>query len=162
MPCGTGCSRRPPVPRLPSMSRRSSMSPPGKQQMRRREASDDPCPSRAAPLVLLHFSVPVQEPTETQRTEETAHYLVYLSGIGAISGDYLEPTEIELCDELAARFPGTVVVKNVFPYAMNNRGLTGHRIFSSLWRGIERLKIEGKERLLPNLINIRNLFQMVV
>jgi len=108
------------------------------------------------------ISVPVQEPTETQRTEETAHYLVYLSGIGAISGDYLEPTEIELCDELAARFPGTVVVKNVFPYAMNNRGLTGHRIFSSLWRGIERLKIEGKERLLPNLINIRNLFQMVV
>src|SRR2546423_1605227 len=94
------------------------------------------------------ISVPVQEPTETQRTEETAHYLVYLSGIGAISGDYLEPTEIELCDELAARFPGTVVVKNVFPYAMNNRGLTGHRIFSSLWRGIERLKIEGKERLL--------------
>src|SRR5437588_2242164 len=108
--------------------------------------------------------VPMQEPTDTDRqgSTQTRHYLVYLSGIGAISGDYLEPTEIELCDELAARFPGTVVVKNVFPYAMNNRGLTGHRIFSSLWRGIERLKIEGKERLLPNLINIRNLFQMVV
>src|ERR1700694_5202131 len=107
-------------------------------------------------------SVPVQEPTEIQGTQEAAHYLVYLSGIGAISGDYLEPTEIELCDELAARFPGTVVVKNVFPYAMNNRGLTTHRIFSWLWRGIKRLKIEGKERLLPNLINLRNLFQMIV
>jgi hypothetical protein len=107
-------------------------------------------------------AVPVQEVAATPGMQEAAHYLVYLSGIGAISGDYLEPTEIELYDELAARFPGTAVVKNVFPYAMNNRGLTAHRIFSWLWRAIKRLKIEGKERLLPNLINMRNLFQMFV
>jgi hypothetical protein len=50
---------------------------------------------------------------------EASHYLVYLSGISAISGDFLEPTEIELCDELAARFPGTAVVKDVLPYAVN-------------------------------------------
>src|SRR5205085_8978472 len=85
---------------------------------------------------------------------EAEHYLVYLSGIGAISGDYLEPGEIELCNELAVRFPGTAVVKDVFPYAMNNRGLTSQRLFAWMWRRIKQLKVEGKG-LLTNLINLR-------
>jgi len=89
------------------------------------------------------------------------HYLIYLSGIGAISGDYLERSEIELCDELAARFPGTAVVKDVFPYAMNNRGLTSHRFFAWMWRRIKQLKMEGRS-LLANLINLRNFFQALV
>ena len=92
---------------------------------------------------------------------EPEHYLIYLSGIGAISGDYLEPNEIELCNELAARFPGTAVVKDVFPYAMNNRGLTSHRLFAWMWRRIKQLKVEGK-RLLTQLINLRNFFQALV
>ncbi len=89
------------------------------------------------------------------------HYLIYLSGIGAISGDYLEPNEIELCDKLAARFPDTAVVKDVFPYAMNNRGLTSHRFFAWMWRRIKQLKVEGRG-LLANLINLRNSFQALV
>ena len=102
-----------------------------------------------------------QEGQIGQELVEAKHYLVYLSGIGAIAGDYLEPTEIALCERLAASFPGMVVVKDVFPYAMNNRGLTGQRLFSKLWQQIKRLKLEGKG-LLSNLINMRNLFQMAV
>src|SRR5947209_1173236 len=110
---------------------------------------------------------PLQEMGESldivdkQAHTKTEHYLIYLSGIGAISGDYLEPGEIELCDELTARFPGTAVVKDVFPYAMNNRGLTSHRFFAWMWRRIKQLKVEGKG-LLANLINLRNFFQALV
>lgn len=102
-----------------------------------------------------------QEKPAQQGGSEANHYLVYLSGIGAISGDLLEPTEIELCGELAARFPGIAVVKDVFPYAMNNRGLTSQRLFTSMWKRITRLKLEGKG-LLTGLINVRNMFQVAV
>lgn len=106
-------------------------------------------------------TVAVLDEQEQHGLPEAEHYLVYLSGIGAISGDFLEQTEIDMCDQLAARFPSTAVVKDVFPYAMNNRGLTGQRLFTRLWQHIKRLKLEGKG-LLTNLINIRNMFQMAV
>ena len=98
---------------------------------------------------------------DRQTLAEAEHYLVYLSGVGAISGDFLEPCEVELCNRLAARFPSTAVVKDVFPYAMNNRGLTGQRLFAWMWRRIKQLKLEGKH-LLANLINVRNFFQVLV
>ena len=102
-----------------------------------------------------------QKASDMQVPAEAQHYLVYLSGIGAISGDYLEKEEIDLCDQLAARFPGTIVVKDVFPYAMNNRGLTSQRFFTWLWKRIVQVKLR-KKTLLTNLINVRNLFQVAV
>lgn len=100
-------------------------------------------------------------PQPADKPEPAAHYLVYLSGIGAISGDILEPAEIELCEALAARFPGTALINDVFPYAMNNRGLTGQRAFSRMWKWITHLKLEGRG-LLSTLINVRNVFQVAV
>jgi hypothetical protein len=79
------------------------------------------------PAEKVSAAVVRQEKPAEPSSAQASHYLVYLSGIGAISGDFLEPTEIELCDELAVRFPGTAVVKDVFPYTMNNRGLTGRK-----------------------------------
>jgi pimeloyl-ACP methyl ester carboxylesterase len=52
-------------------------------------------------------------------------------------------------------------VQDVFPYAMNNNGLTSQRLFAALWRWIQQRKLNGKV-LLANLINIRNLFQVAV
>jgi len=102
-----------------------------------------------------------QKASEMQLPAEAQHYLVYLSGIDAISGDFLEREEIDLCDQLAARFPGTIVVKDVFPYAMNNRGLTSQRLFTWLWKRIVQVKLR-KKTLLTNLINVRNMFQVAV
>lgn len=117
--------------------------------------------SKAAPsneeVDISNTSVISSKQTHT----EAQHYLVYLSGIGAISGDFLEQNEIELCNELAAGFPGTAVVKDVFPYAMNNRGLTSHGLFAWMWRRIKRFKVEGKP-LLTQLINLRNFLQALV
>jgi hypothetical protein len=102
-----------------------------------------------------------QKASDMQVPAEARHYLVYLSGIEAISGDFLETEEIDLCDQLAARFPGTIVVRDVFPYAMNNRGLTSQRLFTWLWNHIVQVKLR-KKTLLTNLINVRNLFQVAV
>jgi len=102
-----------------------------------------------------------QETQEITGQSEAGHYVVYLSGIGAIAGDFLEKEEIAFLDKVEARVPGTAVVRDVFPYAMNNKGLTGHRTFRSLWQWIKDLKLKNK-LLMSNLINLRNLFQVAV
>jgi hypothetical protein len=99
--------------------------------------------------------------TQTSIEPEFSHYVVYLSGIGAISGDFLENYEIDFLDKVEARVPGTAVVRDVFPYSMNNNGLTGHRPFKSLWQRIKDLKLKNKQ-LLANLVMLRNVFQVAV
>jgi hypothetical protein len=94
-------------------------------------------------------------------SHDADHYLVYLSGIGAISGNFLEKEEIAFLDKIAARVPNTVVVRDVFPYAMNNNGLTGQRMFSTIWQWIVKLKLQNKQ-LLTIFVNLRNTFQVAV
>jgi pimeloyl-ACP methyl ester carboxylesterase len=89
------------------------------------------------------------------------HYVVYLPGIGEISGEGLDEKEKSFLAGLAAHLPDLEIVKDVFPYAMNNNGLTSQRLFAALWRWIQQRKLNGKV-LLANLINIRNLFQVAV
>lgn len=94
-------------------------------------------------------------------SHDADHYLVYLSGIGAISGNFLEKEEIAFLDKIAARVPGMAVVKDVFPYAMNNNGLTGQRFFSMIWQWIVGLKLQNKQ-LMTMFVNLRNTFQVAV
>ena len=105
----------------------------------------------------------VEPPQETPGNTEPEfnHYVVYLSDIGAISGDFLENYEIAFLDKVEARVPGTAVVRDVFPYSMNNNGLTGHRAFKSLWQRIKDLKLKNKQTL-ANLVMLRNVFQVAV
>lgn len=89
------------------------------------------------------------------------HYLVYLSGIGSIAGNALYPDEAEFLQRLETALPRTVVIKDVFPYSVFNRALTGQRLFAWFWRMIYQCKLDGR-RMLGNLINVRNLFQVIV
>jgi len=89
------------------------------------------------------------------------HYVVYLSGIGALSGDFLYPEEIAFLDDISTRVPSAAIVKDVFPYAMNNKGLTGKGFFAWLWRLLKKLGLQGKN-LMGVLVDIRNLFQVAV
>jgi hypothetical protein len=91
-----------------------------------------------------------------------AAYVVFLSGIGSISGDALLPREAEFLDRLQAALPETRIVRDVFPYAPSGRQLlTGQRVFSWLWRRVERWRLDGT-RWLPAILNMRNLFQVLV
>src|SRR5437588_7497712 len=102
-----------------------------------------------------------QETQEITGQSEAGHYVVYLSGIGAIAGDFLEKEEIAFLNKVEARVPGTAVVRDVFPYSMNNNGLTGHRPFKALWQWVKELKLKNK-LLMSNLVNLRNIFQVLI
>jgi hypothetical protein len=91
-----------------------------------------------------------------------ACFLVFLSGIGSISGDELLPAETAFLDRLQAALPEARIIRDVFPYAPSGRQLlTGQRVFTWLWRRVLRWRLEGT-RLLPAILNVRNLFQVLV
>jgi hypothetical protein len=89
-------------------------------------------------------------------------YVVFLSGIGSISGDELLPRESEFLDRLQAALPVARIVRDVFPYAPSGRPLlTGQRVFRWLWRRVLDWRLSGT-RWLPAILNLRNLFQALV
>ena len=91
-----------------------------------------------------------------------ACFVVFLSGIGSISGDELLPAETAFLDQLQAALPEARIVRDVFPYAPTGRQLlTGQRVFTWLWRRVLDWRLNGT-RLLPALLNVRNLFQVLV
>jgi len=87
--------------------------------------------------------------------------LVYLSGIGSISGDELLAEEAQFLDRLEPMLPGVAVIRDVFPYSVTGVGLTGARAFAGVWRVLDRLRLNG-DQMLSSLINVRNLFQVAV
>lgn len=92
---------------------------------------------------------------------EANHYLVYLSGIGVISGQELPPKERPMVDELNRRIGDTRMIWDVYPYSPNNRGLTGERPMAWMWRKLGGMK-GTRGGALAALINVRNGFQMFV
>lgn len=93
---------------------------------------------------------------------EAEHFLVYLSGIGAISGTSVPSEEIAFLDKLESYLPGTMLVRDVFPYSVTNRGLNGQRAFAWLWRGLEKQRLQRKAATLAFTILVRNMFQVAV
>jgi hypothetical protein len=89
-------------------------------------------------------------------------FVVFLSGIGSISGDELLPAEGAFLDRLQAAHPEARIVRDVFPYAPSGRPLvTGQRVFAWLWRRVLAWRLNGT-RWLPAILNMRNLFQVLV
>ena len=106
------------------------------------------------------------EPWPTAEADATGDrpraYVVYLSGIGSISGDELLPNELRFLDALEAALPQCRVVRSVFPYSPAGRSLlTGQRVFEWLWRRLGHWRRSGRS-VAPLLINLRNLFQVLV
>src|SRR5262249_34973117 len=101
------------------------------------------------------------EPTAGAAQPAPDPVIVYLSGIGSISGDELLAEEGHFLDLLAPMVPGAVIVRDVFPYSAAGVGLTGTRVFSGFWQMLDRMRLNG-DALLSNLINLRNVFQVAV
>jgi hypothetical protein len=105
---------------------------------------------------------PEPPPAAAPPAARPACFVVFLSGIGSISGDALLPRESEFLDRLQAALPAARIVRDVFPYAPSGRPLlTGQRVFSWLWRRVQDWRLSGT-RLLPAILNLRNLFQVLV
>jgi hypothetical protein len=101
----------------------------------------------------------LMEPPATEAAPDPV--LIYLSGIGSISGDELLSEEALFLDRLGPLLPGGVIVRDVFPYSVTGVGLTGARAFAGLWRALDRMRLNG-DQLLSSLINLRNVFQVAV
>lgn len=97
------------------------------------------------------------------RTVRTAPsgYVIFLSGIGRVSGLTLSYREQEFLYRLALRVPTAVVIDDIFPYSVNNLALTGQPYFARIWRWAFERKKYGPA-LAGYLINIRNLFQVAI
>jgi len=91
---------------------------------------------------------------------EKRHFIVFLTGIGGVKTEVHIPEERHFLDRLAQRMPDAEIVDDIFPYSVTNRALTGNRVFSSFWRIALRKQDERKP--LGKLINVRNIFQVLV
>ncbi|WP_298133268.1 hypothetical protein [Micropruina sp.] len=131
-----------------------------------------------APLESLHWwaTREVEEP-ETDREltaaihtaaepevddEQPRKFLVYLSGIGAIAAKDVPEEEVPFVEDLRNRLPGYTLIDDVFPYAVDNRGLTAERLLGRLWRWLDQVRMKNPNAALAVLINIRNLLQLFV
>lgn len=128
-----------------------------------------------APLESLHWwaTREVEEPdtavapTSLELAAAAPHgqpkrFLVYLSGIGAIAAKDVPEEELPFIRDLHQRLPGITVIDDVFPYAVDNRGLTAERLLGGLWRRLETVRMKNPNTMLAVLINLRNLMQLFV
>jgi hypothetical protein len=94
-------------------------------------------------------------------TQSSTAYVLFLSGIGRVSGQTLSYREQGLIDRLRQQLPHATVIDNIFPYSVNNLALTGQPLFAGLWQWALRRKLEGPA-LAGYLINIRNMLQVAI
>ena len=92
---------------------------------------------------------------------QTDSYVVYMSGIGRVPNETVSYRERDFLRRLALAMPRTVIIDDVFPYSVNNMPLTGQPFFARLWKLALRSKLHGP-KIVGNLINIRNLWQVLI
>lgn len=90
-------------------------------------------------------------------------FVIYLSGIASISGHYLIPREKTFIKGLKSRLPGATIIADVFPYSPSGvHLLASPRRFEQLWRWLQKLKLQGRRSFLAALINLRNVYQVMI
>ncbi len=109
---------------------------------------------------IYHDQIPSDGIVRAVRAKPNC-YVLFLSGIGRVSGHTLSYREQEFLRQLAQSVPGAVVIDDIFPYSVNNLALTGQPYFSRIWRWALERKKYGPA-LAGYLINIRNLFQVAI
>lgn len=109
---------------------------------------------------IYHDDLPPDGPVRAMRPQASS-YLIFLSGVGRVSGETFSWREQEFLRRLAVALPQTVVIDDVFPYAVNNRPLTDRPVFAGLWRWAFQAKRNGS-KWIGYLINLRNIWQVFV
>ncbi len=94
---------------------------------------------------------------------EAKHYVVYLTGIGGFSADYLADREIEFLDRLQEKFGSDIViVRDVFPFSVSNNPLNGEGLFRVMWDWIHRQQLANPMHPSTFLICARNALHVAV
>jgi hypothetical protein len=94
---------------------------------------------------------------------EAEHFVVYLTGIGGFSGDYLADREIEFLDRLKQAFGDKIVlVRDVFPFSVSNNPLNGEGMFKGMWDWIHTQQLANPMHASTFLICARNALHVAV
>jgi hypothetical protein len=103
-------------------------------------------------------------PPRPAATPVAGPFLVYLSGVGDISGDYSTRYEDALLDAVAERVPGLQVITDVFAYSWANVGLTSTGDLAWLWAWISAVRLNKGSplRRIGKLIDLRNALHIAV
>ncbi len=101
------------------------------------------------------------DPSRAKEAEDSKSFMVYISGIGVLAGDYLPPVELPMVQTLFDRLGRTTIITDVYPYSPDNVGLTQDRRTAWIWRRLARLK-GTRGAGIAFLINIRNALQLMV
>jgi hypothetical protein len=112
-------------------------------------------PPRPDQLEALEASQRIPEPAKD-------FYLVYLSGIGAISGTSIPAEEYPFIHGLEARLGNAEVISDIYPYSVTNTGLTVQPVMAGLWKRIERMRSRDPDSAPALVVNLRNAFQLFV
>jgi len=97
----------------------------------------------------------------TPLSPQPRRFVVYLSGIGAVDGSTSSRRERAVLDEIAERLPDVAITADVFPYAVDNRGLT-QRASMWFWKALRRLQRIPVAKFPSYLINLRNALRVLV
>lgn len=103
-------------------------------------------------------------PDGLPRRPEARAFVVYLSGIGAVDGTTDAAWEREMLNELAAQLPDIAFAADVFPYDVENRGLT-QRATDWFWGQLAQWQRTSRNVLrvgVSYLINLRNALRVLV
>ncbi len=111
--------------------------------------------NRAAP------SAPIVIPPPNPDKPVADQYIIYLSGVGRNSGEQVPDKEAQFLDLVEKGVPGSVIVRDVFPYSPSSTPLTEHRLVKGLWTGIPKLARRNRRfMILYHIIYFRNLLQV--
>lgn len=117
------------------------------------------------PAAALHEPHRLAPPNVASSADQPDHFLVYLSGIGDISGTFLHQAELRLMRDLQEKLPRTTIIHNIFAYSVQNIGLTEEERLGRFWRWMQEVKLSkaGRAAALGGvMINGRNLLQVAV
>ena len=111
--------------------------------------------NRAAP------NSPIVVPPADHERPIADQYIIYLSGVGRNSGEEVPEKEAQFLDLVEQGVPGSVIVRDVFPYSPSSTPLTEHRLIPGIWKGIPELARRNRRfMILYHLIYFRNLLQV--
>lgn len=107
------------------------------------------------------FREALDNPAEPDRARRV--FVVYYSGIAAFDEDHLARAERPILRRLEETFPEITVIEELYPYAMENRGLVDDRPSSPFWRWVAGTRRSRRFAwVFVTTVNLRNIFQVLV
>ena len=97
----------------------------------------------------------------TALSPQPRRFVAYLSGIGTVDGARRSRRETAMLAEVAERLPDVEITADVFPYAVDNRGLT-QRTTRWFWTLLAKLQRIPVAKAPSYLINLRNALRVLV